>query len=203
MLLVNTQIAKAYELMKPAYVYELKSIEEVSGQNVFLEGCLVFSSMTVSYALSDCCWAAIYLATIGSGLEEQVSEMMKKGEMLKALVLDAVGSEAVVQVSYKLQDAIRAVARAKGCQVTIKYSPGYCDWDVRQQNILFSAIDSTSVSVNLLESCMMTPRKSVSGIIGIGNLNRGKPPPCLAVCKQRESCTHKRVGCDPEKQLLL
>jgi hypothetical protein len=189
--LVDSQIAKAHGLLKPMYEYELKSVEGVHGQNVCLEGGIVFSSKAVSYALSDCRWASIYVATIGIGLEEQVSEMMKRGKRLEALILDAVGSEAAVQLSHELQHATKGIAGAEGCRATIKYSPGYCDWDLSQQRILFGVIDTTSLGVVLTESCMMVPIKSVSGIIGIGKLDERKPPPCLAVCDNRTSCTHK------------
>ena len=129
--------------------------------------------------------------------------LMGKGEMLEATVLDAIGSEAVAQTLYRLRDDVKGIAQANRCQATVQYAPGYCDWDVSQQKVLFQAIDSTSVGVRLTESCLMIPSKSVSGVIGIGKFDTAKPPPCLVVCNKRESCTHKRVGWDPEKQWLL
>ncbi len=198
--LIDSQIEKAYKLIKPVYTYELKAIKHVIGEEVSLGDSLVFSSKTISYILSDCKWGAIYVATIGSDLGEEMSRLLKKEEVLEATILDAIGTEAVAQTLYKLQDAVKEIARANGCHATIKYSPGYCDWHVSQQRILFQTIDSASVGVRLTESCMMIPLKSVSGIIGIGKFDPAKPPPCLAVCSKRASCTHKRIGWDPEKQ---
>lgn len=203
LLLIDSQIARAYKLIKPIYTYELKAIEGVMGQEVFVVGSLVFTSKTVSYVLSDCRWAAIYLATIGSDLDEEMSKLMEKGEMLEAAILDVIGTEAVAQALYKLQDVVKGIAQANGCQATVRYAPGYCDWDVSQQKVLFQAIDSASLGVRLTESCLMIPQKSVSGIIGIGKFDTTKRPPCLVVCSKRASCTHKRVGWDPEKQWLL
>lgn len=198
--LIDSQIDKAYKLIKPVYTYELKAIEGVVGQEVFVENSLVFSSKTISYVLSDCKWGAIYLATIGNDLEEEVSRSMDRGKMLEATILDTAGTEAVAQTLYKLRDAVKEIAQANQCQATVQYAPGYCDWDVSQQKVLFQAIDSTSVGVRLTESCLMIPQKSVSGIVGIGQLDTTRPPPCLVVCHKRASCTHKRVGWNPEKQ---
>ena len=128
---------------------------------------------------------------------------MEKGEMLEGTILDFVGTEAVAQTLYKFWDVAKEIAQANQCQATVQYAPGYCDWDVSQQKVLFRAIDSTSVGVRLTESCLMIPQKSVSGIIGIGQLDTTRPPPCLVVCSKRASCTHKRVGWDPEKRWLL
>ncbi len=201
--LIDSQIAKADKLIKPIYTYEPKTIERVVGEKTFVAGSLVFNSKTVSYVLSDCKWAAIFLVTIGSNLDEEMSKLMEKGEMLVATILDAVGTEAVAQALYRLQDVVKGIAQANGYQATVRYSPGYCDWDVSQQKVLFQVLDSTSLGVSLTESCFMMPQKSISGIIGIGKFDTTKPPPCLVVCRQRASCIHKRTGWDPEEQWLL
>jgi len=198
--LIDSEIARAYKLIKPIYTYALKAIDSVRNHEVFLEGPLVFTSRTISYVLSDCEWVAVFLVTIGDDLEKESLKLIEKGDMLKATILDAIGSEAADKAAGKLQDVIEGIAKTKERQITLRYSPGYCDWDVSQQKLLFQAIDSASVGVRLTESCMMVPLKSISGIIGIGKLDTTKPPPCVAVCRQAATCTYKRIGWDPEKQ---
>ncbi len=190
--LVNCQIARAYKLIKPTYTYELRAIDHIQGDEVFLEGSLVFTSKIISYGLSDCEWVVVFLVTIGNGLEEESSKLMEKGEMLKAAILDAIGSEAVERTAYKLQDAIEGIAEMMGRQATLRYSPGHCDWDINQQKVIFQAIGSTSLGVRLTESCLMVPLKSISGIIGIGTFDKTKPSPCL-MCSRRGSCPYKRT----------
>jgi len=190
--LVDSQIGRTHKLTKPVYTYKLKAIEDIQEEQVFMAGSLVFTSKIVSYVLSDCRWVAVFLATISSDLDEEMSKLMKKGDMLKALILDAIGSEAVEQACFKLQGVVKKRAQASGYQATARYSPGYCDWDVSQQRVLFRALGSTSIGVSLTESCFMIPLKSVSGIIGIGKFDTTKLPPCLAVCSKGASCPHKR-----------
>lgn len=190
--LVDSQIARAHKLIKPVYTYKLREIEDIQEEQVFMAGSLVFTSKVVSYVLSDCRWAAVFLATIGSGLGEEMSKLMKKGDTLGVLILDAIGSEAVEQTCCNLEGVVRERARGNGYRATARYSPGYCDWDISQQRILFRALGSTSIGVSLTESCYMLPLKSVSGIIGIGKFDTSKPPPCLAVCNKWASCPHKR-----------
>ena len=200
---IDSQIEKAHKLIKPVYIYELKAIEHVFNEEVSLGGSLVFSSKTVSYVLSDCEWGAIYIATIGADLEGETARLMKEGEMLEATVLDAIGSTAVIQIRLELQDTINGIARAKGYRTIVRFSPGYCDWHVSQQKILFQSIDADSIGIRLTESCMMMPVKSISGVIGIGKLDLVKPPPCVTICKKRASCEHKSESWDPEKQWIL
>lgn len=191
--LIDSQIGMTYRLIKPTYTYSLKAIESIKGREVFVEDSLVFISRTISYVLSDCEYVAVFLATIGNDLGKESSKLMEKDEMLKATTLDAIGTEAVEKAADKLQDDIEKLAKTMGCQTTLRYSPGYCDWDVSQQKALFQALDSTSLGVKLTESCMMVPEKSISGIIGIGKFDVTKPPPCLVVCGKRASCPYTRT----------
>lgn len=189
--LIDSQIEKAYKLIKPTYTYSLKAINDIRGHKVFLEGSLILISGDISYVLSDCKYVAIFLVTIGKDLERECLKLNKKNRMLEAIMLDAIGTEAVEKTACKLEDAIEELAKMMECQATLRYCPGYCDWDITQQKTIFQAIDSTSIGVKLTEGCMMAPLKSISGIIGIGKFDKTKPPPCLA-CGRKESCPYKR-----------
>ena len=85
------------------------------------------------------------------------------------------------------------IAYQSGYQGTLRYSPGYCDWDTEQQKEVFQAIDAGSIGVVLTESCFMIPQKSISGVIGIGERGREKTSPCI-VCSKKASCPYRRNG---------
>ncbi|MBI4186600.1 MAG: hypothetical protein HY530_03720 [Chloroflexi bacterium] len=201
--LIDAQIARASELIKPVFTYDVRTIESVAGQEVFLAGHLALSSKTVSYVLSDCRRAFIYLATIGREISEETLRLIKKGEALAPTILDVIGTEAVAQTVTRLRGAAGDIAVADGYRATVQYAPGYCDWHVTQQKVLFQVINSGALGVTLTDSCFMVPEKSVSGVIGIGKIDPAKPPPCLAICDKRDSCSYKRMGWDPEQQSLL
>ncbi len=50
----------------------------------------------------------------------------------------------------------------------VSYSPGYCGWHISGQKKLFSVLKPDSIGINLNNSFLMQPIKSVSGMI-IGN----------------------------------
>jgi hypothetical protein len=52
--------------------------------------------------------------------------------------------------------------------ITNRYSPGYCNWSVSEQKLLFSFLPDGFCGIKLNDSALMTPIKSISGIIGIG-----------------------------------
>jgi len=190
--LIDSQIARAYGLIKPAYTCEIKAVEGVQGQKVFVEGSLVFTGKTVSYVLSDCKKVAIFLLTIGGDLDKEVSRLIRTGEVLKATVLDAVGTGAVAATACQVEGGIEKIAGADGFQATRGYSPGQCEWDISEQEVIFRAVDSAVLGVRLTESMVMVPLKSLAGVIGIGKFDEAKPPPCL-MCSRRESCVYERA----------
>ena len=167
--LIDDEIAEAYSLIDPFYYRRLVAIEHVRDPEVTLEDGLVLTSGILSRILCHCSHVAVFVATIGPRLEERVTEVMSDGEMLRGAVLDAVGSEAVERAICHAQDRIADIAAARGNEITLRYSPGYCDWDICQQRVLFQIMGSAQAEVCLSDECLMTPRKSVSGIIGLGD----------------------------------
>lgn len=189
--LIDSQIARAYELIKAAYSYTLKEINAISDTVVCLEETTKLNSKTLSYVLADCIGVFIFLVTIGKRLEEEAFSLSEGGDLLKGYILDTIGSEAVEEVACRLQDDVGRIAKKNGYQATLRYSPGYCDWDIQQQRDIFLAMDSTSIGVELTESCLMIPQKSISGIIGISENKGDRLSPCV-VCEREFSCPYKR-----------
>jgi len=135
----------------------------------FIEGSHVFKSRIVAQLLVRCRKVAIFTLTIGPQLEEVVAHLAEEGLVLKASVLDAIGSNAAEKVAQMVTDSISADVRDQKLCISRRFSPGYCDWDVSEQTVIFNAMSGQSVGVSLTESHLMLPRKSISGIIGIGD----------------------------------
>jgi hypothetical protein len=112
--------------------------------------------------------AALFICTIGSGMETRVGQLSVSGEMALAYIVDAVASDAVECATDVLQDHLGLCMQKRGLKITNRYSPGYCDWSVSDQHLLFSLLPANFCGVSLNESAMMVPIKSISGIIGIG-----------------------------------
>lgn len=107
------------------------------------------------------------VCTIGPGLEEEVTRLADEGELLRAVVLDAVGSVAAEAVAEYMDRAIQEMAAREGLKASCRASPGYGDWDVREQRALFELVPAERIGVRLSDRAMMIPRKSVSFAIHI------------------------------------
>jgi len=105
---------------------------------------------------------ALCLCTIGPDLEDEINQLMEKNEMVRALILDSLGSEAAEEVAIQSDRRLADMARELRFWPSKRYSPGYGKWDVKEQKYIFQVLPGKDIGVSLTESCMMLPRKSVS-----------------------------------------
>lgn len=164
---------------------QIEDFIEVFGSN--------FSSSSSVYKASRF-WKTgeIFLVTIGSALEKSVQSLAQRGEVLDALFLDAIGSaiteKAVETVQKKWKEDLEAnnslpdgyKALPDGYK-DIRYSPGYCGWNMQAQEDIFNWLGKDTISVSLTAGTMMYPRKSVSGIMVLEKEDPASP--LTAACR--------------------
>ncbi len=166
--LIDDYTEHAHSLINPLFSYVIKDVEWARGSISLIEGSVIFKSRVIARLLERCTQVAIFVVTIGKYLEETAFELARDGLILQATVLDAIGSDAVEKVAYFAQDRIKEVVEAQGLVISRRFSPGYCDWNIGQQRMLFYALTGDTVGIRLTGECLMIPQKSISGIIGIG-----------------------------------
>ena len=122
--------------------------------------------------------AALFVCTAGEGVGRWSKDLMSEGDLMKGYVVDVVGSEIVEKAMDKIQDILEVEMKKIGLGITDRYSPGYCDWHVSEQQKLFSLLPENYCNIKLSETSLMNPIKSVSGIIGIGKKAEKKGYTC-------------------------
>jgi len=111
---------------------------------------------------------AVFLCTAGQGIGNYAEKLMHQGDVVEGYIMDITGSEIVEAAMDKIQDEMEQHLRQYGLNITDRYSPGYCGWNVDEQQKLFSLFPDKFCGVTLTPHSLMQPVKSVSGIIGIG-----------------------------------
>jgi hypothetical protein len=190
--LVNDYIDNYHDFIASSYSYVIRDIISVEGNLTTIEGSITLKSRVIARLLARCEKVAIFALTIGNHLEDMVAYLAENKLVLQATVLDAIGSSAAEKLADYVNDRIRRMANLKGLVTSQRFSPGYCDWAVSQQKMVFKALRGDTAGIHLTESLLMIPRKSVSGIIGIGLPDKGIEDynPCLT-CKKR-NCPGRR-----------
>lgn len=144
--LIEESKSKADELLNPRALYRILDYTETNRHPIF------------SHAEK----VALCICTIGPHLESESAQLMRNDELMKALILDAIGSEAAEQVARQTDKVLYEKARDMDLWPSKRFSPGYKAWNLEEQRYIFRKIPGENIGVTLNKSCMMIPRKSVS-----------------------------------------
>jgi hypothetical protein len=167
--LIRTATEHCLQLMDPRAGFRTLKAEEAGTEGWIATGGLRFQTGKVlPRMLRNSSHYTFFLATAGPGPEEYSRDLMERGDYPAGYVSDLVASVIADQVCDQVHNHVMALAREKGLDASNRYSPGYCGWEVEEQQGLFSLVPEGFGGVSLSESSLLSPIKSVSGLIGSG-----------------------------------
>jgi hypothetical protein len=135
---------------------------------------------------------ALFALTIGARVTEVISDLFRAGSYAEGYLLDSVASAGAETVADRLQ--AHYVVRFPGSAV-LRYSPGYCGWDVCGQRALLKRLRPEEIGITLRESCLMEPLKSISGVFVAGQpeIHRFRTTyACCRACRTR-TCRERNL----------
>jgi hypothetical protein len=201
---VSSSVTKTFDawsekisgLIEPHLSYLVRPIERVDAASVAAGG-VCFTSSRISRTLRECDAVVCFIATIDEGIEREVNALMQAKKLSEAYILDSMGSVAVENMVGQFHARMEAQYRSAGRSVTIRFSPGYCDWNIAEQKKLFSLFDTANIPVTLRgDSFLMGPRKSISGLFGILPYDNGGIVASYNPCTQcgKQGCIARRAA---------
>jgi len=118
---------------------------------------------------------ALFAATMGSEVSQAISGLFDSNDFAVGVMLDAVASMTADRTSEVIADHYHAdlVANGRATPVdhVLGYSPGYCGWHITGQRKLFAYLTPADIGISLNDSCLMSPLKSVSGVLVSGGMD--------------------------------
>ena len=107
----------------------------------------------------------------------------------------AIGSALAEQAAEAAEAELRQWAARQGKYLTGRYSPGYGDWPLAVQPLLAAALDTARrAGLCVTENNLMTPRKSITAILGVSDHPvRGHLAGC-GHCVLRTRCEYRKRG---------
>ena len=176
--------------IKAGYRIFEKSEIRIEKDSLTCGNVLFESDTTVAQLLEGSSTLIIFAVTLGPDFDAWSRNYFNMGDPFAGYVADVIGSIRVEQATDWINDRIEKHIASNGLSCTNRYSPGYCGWDVYEQHKLFSLLPDQFIGIQLNPSALMTPMKSVSGIIGAGKQLSKQPYTC-SLCSQ-ENCFMRR-----------
>ena len=115
---------------------------------------------------------ALFALTLGRAISDRITSLFREGDFALGYMLDSVASvmaeQIADQVEKHFEDGLEEAGLPERSRAVMRYSPGYCGWDLTGQRRVFQHLEPGRIGITISESCLMTPMKSVSGILIAG-----------------------------------
>ena len=115
---------------------------------------------------------ALFAATVGEPVSDRIQELFQENDPATALMLDGIASDraerATTLLAQAFLDALLQEGRVSSDAGALPYSPGYCGWHITGQKKLFDFLKPERIGIRLSKSSLMSPIKSVSGVLVVG-----------------------------------
>lgn len=178
-------------LLEPRALVRVLDVEGLHHQRLKLPGKNSLTGAAIGQHLAGARQVAVVVYTSGMALETRIQQAMGD-DAPYAFALDGVGNAAHDALSLQVYRYINRLATEHGWQTSIFLNPGMIGWSVEQgQPQLFVLVDAAAIGVSVNENLVMNPRKTTSGVIGLGpGMTPAEGPPC-AYCGLNETCRFK------------
>ena len=161
-LLVDTVYLKLRNEVQARHVLQKHRVA-VDATGVTLESGTRFNSRDLAAHLKGCEEALLLGATLGSRVDAAIRRLAL-GSVAEGAAAQAVAAALIESYC----DEVQPRFETGGLAQRPRFSPGYGDWDLAEQKLLFPVLNCAKlIGLTLTEGCMMAPSKSVTAVIGL------------------------------------
>lgn len=186
---IDQAASELAERVQPGVAHQAYPVRVEPGR-VHVNGRTTLCSGKLAFALDPCRTIHVYVVTLGRPVDLFIAQAMRDRPHF-GVVADAAASVAAETLVDRLEGKLSAQLPTWAA-LSLPFSPGHCDWPVEEQQKLFSLLPQRPAGVLLSEDGMMKPRKTISGVMGVGPVEAVTAfrNPCSACA--RAECTHRR-----------
>ena len=159
--------------------------------HVLVMGFLQTKSKSLERNLRDCERVILFAATLGSRVDVLLHRY-NMIQMSKAVVMQAASVAMLETFCDEKNQELKSSYEAKGWYLRPRFSPGYGDFPLECQREIAPALEmGKRIGVNLTDTLLMMPSKSVTAVIGASRLPRNCTVQGCEVCAKRD-CAYRR-----------
>lgn len=181
--------AVAEELVPAAairYLYRFVKAARTSPTTITLDGIGFRPGGIICSYLDGMTDACVFVATAGREFDEALKRLNRRGDIVADFVADAIGTVLAELAVNRLESRVHSETAG-----SLSYSPGYCGWDIREQQDFFRLFPPQPCGIMLGESFLMKPEKSISGFCAFGEKLTRQPYHCR-ICKN-VNCYKRKI----------
>ena len=143
------------------------TLEKADFQKIFSPHCDPENPLDGIYTQAE--RLALFAVTMGEALSTRIKAFFSSDDYALAYILDICASLATDLAADYLETCCQKKWKLPpGKNTILRYSPGYCGWNITGQKPIFQYLKPEQIGITLSDHCLMQPLKSISGIIVAG-----------------------------------
>ncbi len=162
--LFSELLEKVKKTLRPSVIYREVCVE-IEERTVKLPFCRL-ESRDLSRALSGCRSVYLLALTLGHDTERAIARLSVTSQ-LSGFLADGIGSVFAEGLAERATALLRALPENRERRILPRFSPGYGDLPLTLQAPLLEALSAAEIGITLSRSLLMTPKKSVTALLGI------------------------------------
>lgn len=181
------------------YTYEVFDIEtDIDSNTVSFKDCnFKIHSKDVSKLLINCDQCILMAVTLGFRIEQNIRRY-SYNNLTKGIIIDSCATTSVEEVCDRLQQHINYKFSKENKYLTMRYSPGYGDLDIKINKEILNLLNANkTIGVSVTDAGIMMPRKSVVALIGVSKFEIKQEKRTCENCLNKNNCEYRRKadGC--------
>ncbi len=193
--LIDSCIDEVMEISQYKYVYRIFKKGGPGLETVLEDSTIELLGNDVQEHLRTSNHVAVMAATLGIEVEKRIM-YYGKINLTRGIILDSCAAQLVEEFCDFIEEKIKSIANGNGLNITSRFSPGYGDLPISIQGQILGSLNASKlIGLNVSESSILLPRKSVTAFIGITREVVKKERTCIS-CSLNGSCEFYREGED-------
>ncbi|MDP8266837.1 MAG: vitamin B12 dependent-methionine synthase activation domain-containing protein [Candidatus Aceula meridiana] len=149
-------------------VAEVLTVKKADEERIELEGDIIFKSKGLAQFLKGSNEVLLMATTAGTQIMEEIQKNSSSGDLVRSVIYDATAGEMVDDALTWIMNYYKGELVRKGKQLDPRrFSCGYGDFALEEQKIFWDILKMKDLGVQITDSYLLVPEKSVTAITGI------------------------------------
>ena len=155
-------------------------------------GTMQVHSKNLARNLQGCTQTVLMATTLGIEVDLAMRRYALT-DMAKVVIFQACAAAMLEEFCDECQAKIADEMAPKYKGMRPRFSPGYGDFDIHHQEEILRMLDAhKKIGLSMTESCMLTPTKSVTALIGFAEKEMDCPKSGCEACEKKD-CIYRRA----------
>ena len=191
---IMKQAGKALEtglaLARPRAMVKLSAVRDITPTHIYADDAAIESPMWAALASEAArpLTLALFAITLGQEISDEALRV-REHSLSQAYFLHEAGSAIIEKTADDVEGLIKEIPQINGLRASRRFSPGYCDLGLHNQQPIFNFLRPETIGIALTDSLAMRPEKSITAAILFT-----RHLPAISPCRRcaNHTCAHRR-----------